>query len=325
MKKILILLAIVTLAAGCNKMFDANYANDLKNKPVTVTAGANINQAKTYTTPGEQKYENGQPVTEDGLNVMTRSSYSLNADGDCVTWDEDYVEETKATTVKILRRYNFRTGKYTVTTTVSGDNATTAIRLTLTDNQNVSIKISQEGNVDKVEIVVSHKDEQGKTFEDKKIEVEMENMDITTPDPANPNAAIINGTWHVQNTLAEARSATYNTTGLDIHGIAEWAKGLELIKEEDVAATEGYNVTSVMIMDSSITINFEKAKPFATTVTSFSNFTVEDFAGSNSEVSKYFNGTGSFEFSGDLCIFTVKGSVKGESETPITITLTLTK
>ncbi len=322
MKKILILLAIVTLAAGCNKMFDANYANDLKNKPVTVTAGANINQAKTYTTNGQPKVENGETVKEGGLDVFTRSVFSTNADGDCTTWDEDYVEETKATTVKILRRYNFRTGKYTVTTTVSDGNTTTAIRLTLDNNQDININISQEGNVEKVEITVSHKDEQGNVSEDKKYEVE---LDVTAPDPSDPNAAIINGTWHVQNTLAKARSATYNTTGLDIHGIAEWAKDLELIKEEDVAATEGYNVTSVMIMDSSITINFEKAKPFATTVTSFSNFTVEDFAGSNSEVSKYFNGTGSFEFSGDLCIFTVEGSVKGESETPITITLTLAK
>lgn len=325
------LLAIVTLSVGCNKMFDANYAKDLTNKPVTVTAGANINQAKTYTTPGEQKFENGQPVTQDGQNVMTRSSYAMNADGDCSTWDEDYVESEEGTRasvqVRVLRRYNYRTGKYTVTTTVSGGNTTTAIRLTLDDNQDIAINIFKEGNVDKVEITVSHTDDQGNVTQDNQIEWSLEDMDVTSPDPADPNASLINGTWHVQNTIVTARGATFNRPGLDAHSIAEWAKDLDIINEKDVEGTVGWKVKNVMIMDSSLSINFENDKSFSSTVSSLSNFTVQDFD-QNSEIGKYFNGTGSFNLSGELCVLSINGSIKGDngnSATPITITLTLSK
>lgn len=329
MKKHLLLSALVALPVlfACNKSFDANYANQIKNQPVTIPTGANISQAGTYMTQGSPKKDKeGHQETYQGKDVMTRTVFSTNADNGCVSWKEDYIEATKATKVTIIRKYDFQTGTYALTTTVTDDKgAVTTIKLTLSDGQDVSIEISKDGDKDKVEIIVSHQDEGGNTVEDQRIEVE----EITTPN--NQDAVTINGTWTVKSTVVSTRSATLNRDGLDIHGVAEWANSLGLVEEKDVQETVGYKVTNVIITDSALSINFENGKSFASTlnIASLSSFTVEDFAGNDSDsVKKYFNGTGSFELNGSKCILAIQGELKGQNDnsvTPISVILTLVK
>lgn len=342
MKKYLILSAFVALSLlfACSKTFNADYANQMTNKPTNIEVGSNIDAAKTYMTPGTPKIKikkdgngkdlldgNGNPVpevdgegnpiqetTETGATILTRSAYSLNSDGDGLSWDEDYVEEAKSvTSITIIRKYNFRTYKYTVTTKVTDDQGTvTAIKLDLEEEQDVSIEISGKGATEKVEIVVSHQNGQGGTVVDKTTVLEIK----SEPDLEKEEALLINGTWMVKNTTAVYRGITFNKDGLDVHAIAEWANGNGWVKEEDVKGTEGYKVTNVMVMDSAIAINFDNGKSFATSFdsNSLSNFAVKDFAGDDADsVSKYFNGTGSFSFFDTLCILTIQGELKGQN------------
>ena len=358
MKKFLILLAFVALPLlfACNKTFNADYASQMTNRPTNITVGSNIDVAKTYTTPGTPKFktkkdgngkevldENGKPVPEvdgdgkpiqektaNGDVVLTRSAYSLNSDGDGLYWDEDYVEGVKSvTSVTIIRKYNFRTCKYSVTTKVTEDQGTvTTIKLDLEEKQDVSIEISSKGETEQVEIVVSHQNEQGETVVDNTTVLVVE----SEPDQEKDEALIINGTWKVKNTTAVYRGLTFNRDGLDVHAIAAWANENGWVKEEDVKGTEGYNVTSVMVMDSAIAINFENGKSFATSFNSnsLSNFAVKDFAGDDADaVSKYFNGTGSFSFFDTLCILTIQGELKGknanEADTKLDFKLSLVR
>lgn len=320
MKKYLILSALVALPLlfACNKTFNADYANQMTGKPIAIVPGENIDVAQTLVTEGTPKTnEQGQQEKdkETGLDIMTRSSYSLNADNDCLVWDEDYVEEpTKAsTTVKILRRYNFRTYKYTVEVKEEQGNVTT-IKLDVDENQDISINITKQGETEKVEIVVSH-EENGQTVIDQEIKVET----VTVPDTNNEEVVSINGTWKVKTTTAIYRGLTFNRDGLDVHAIAQWANQNGWLKEEDVKGAEGYNVTSVMITDSAIAINFENGKSFATSFdsNSLSSFDVKDFGGDENDkdsVSKYFNGTGSFSFFENLCILSINGNLKAQDD-----------
>ncbi len=307
MKKIISLLAValaLPFLFSCNKE-NGNASNGAK--PVTLIQGANFNLAKTYSSIKGTWTEGGETIT-------TRTVVSTSSDGSFISWDQDEKEATKAVT--ITRKYNFQTGTYAVTV----KDGKTTITLTLTEGQALGAIVVEEsaGNVTVSFIPV---DNAGNLNEEQKAEITIQ----SEANAGNQDEVYTNGTWIVSETIATARGLNFSRPGLDIHEIASWAReniGVE-IKDEDLAELKGYKVKNIVITDSALSLNFENGKSFASNIDikQYNGFKIENFVeDTGNNISDYINGTGRFDFSGDLCVLTISGSFKTNKESESTAT-----
>ncbi len=316
MKKMLTLFAValaLPLLFSCNKDNSANGGA----QPVTLTQGENFNLAKTFS------YEKGTKE-EGGQTIVTRTIISTSSDGSFISWDQD---ETETKAVTILKKYNFQTGTYSVTV----KDGTTTVTLSLTEEQALRaivveehegkstvsfIPLTEEGDIP----VTSSGDYD--TSNVATVEIESE------ADGSNQTEVYTNGTWTVSETIAMARGADFSKPGLDLYEFASWAsETLGVVSEEEIKELEGYKLSKLIITDSALSISFENGKSFATDIdlSSLDGFEVKDFANGDSQaeskISEYINGTGKFEFSGDLCILSLDGELKGGQAVSIILTL----
>lgn len=319
MKKFIIPFAVaLTLPVlfSCNK--DNGTASN-GSRPVTLTMGQHFNTfAGTYSSEAKEDV-----ITDNQGNahhVMSVHRHSNNADGSWVSWDE--VVAVKSS-IFVGYKYNFQTGTYSVTVK-DGD---TVIDLQFNDGSNAGeIRVEKNGE-GQTSVVFTPINKEG--------EPDTAHQQVVTvtskPDPGNPEEIYTNGTWVVNETIATARGLNFSQRNLDVHAIASWAQdniGVE-IKKDDLDALEGYKVKNIVITDSALSLNFENGKSFASSIDikQYNGFKIENFVeGTNSNISEYINGTGSFSFSGDLCILSIAGSFKENKDsqsTPVTIMLTL--
>ena len=316
MKKYLMLLAIATLSVGCNKMFDANYAQKAQNQPVT------LNQGQYFTSyAGTYKSEPFNDVIKDAngneQRVTSVHRHSNSADGSWNAWDE--VVEVKSV-FQVGYKYNFQSGTYIVTV----KNGNEVIELKLNNGDSAGEIVVESNGEGQTSITFTPVDEQGNPKN------EQVSIEITSkPDPAKPEQVYSNGTWVVSEFIATTHSATLTKKGLDLYEFATWGKnsvGLD-IKESDLAELEGYKAKNVVVTDSSISINFENGKSFCSTIdiNKYNGFQIASLD-PNDNLGKYINGTASFTFSKDLCVLSIAGSVKENEQaqgTDVTMMLTL--
>ena len=317
MKKYLMLLAIATLSVGCNKMFDANYAGQAKNQPVT------LSQGQYFTSyAGTYKSEPFNDVIKDAngneQRVTSVHHHSNSADGSWNAWDE--VEALKGS-FQVGYKYNFQSGTYTVTVK-DGNNV---IELKLNNDKPAGEIVVESNGEGQTFLKFTPVDENGNLKENEQVSIEI----TSQPDPTKPEQVYSNGTWVVNEFIATTHSATLTKKGLDLYEFASWGKnsvGLD-IKDSDLAELEGYKTTNVVITDSSISINFVNGKSFCSKIdiTKYNGFQIESLD-PNDNLGKYINGTASFTFSKDLCVLSIAGTVKENEQaqgTDVTMMLTL--
>ncbi|MBP5397011.1 MAG: hypothetical protein J6Y32_00015 [Bacteroidales bacterium] len=330
MKRVFLSIALVLpLLLACNK---DNGGTDL-GAGSSIQKGENFDVAKTYSyvAPENGNQQGGQSQGQnEEQNFITRTCVSTTSDGSFVAWDEDVA--TKAVG-DVIKKYNFRYGTYVVKVNETEEKTVKTLELTVQGEEKpfgaLVIESPKEESAQApstVSFVPANEqgelpaDEQGNIDTTGGVESEIES---SAEDSDNPNEAQTNGTWVVQETIAIVRGANFSKPGLDVHAFASWAyETLGIINANDVKEVEGYKVSNLMITDSMLTLCFDNGKFFSSNVDlkNVQSFKIEDFFEKNSKVGEYINGTGKIEFSGDLCVLTIDGAIKG---TKATIALTL--
>ncbi|MCR4564851.1 MAG: hypothetical protein K5651_02035 [Bacteroidales bacterium] len=325
-------IAILSLICACNKTFDQSYADKHSNQPVTVTQGENVNLAKTFAIKDAKTKldENNQPVMEEGKEVKVRSMISTNADGSWVSWDQDEieVEGTRATitSVKVLRTYNYKRGTYTVKVETTEDNGAKTV-IKFTDNTNAegfSLEITP------TTITYIPVDENDNVIEGGIVELEIS----SEPDVTDSDEVLINGNWSVDQTEVSFRGLNVTKKGLDAFAIASWAQENfnAFEKAEDMEKLKGYNAETILITDSSVSIDFTNGESYTAIASITDGISIETFVSKPEDienVKKYFNGNLTHTFMSNYCFLKIKGTLK-TSETqneadPIMLTLRLVR